>query len=105
VLLNRGDGTLRDAVVYAAPTPQGLAVADLTGDGILDLVTVAPGGNLLSVFPGRSDGSFGTRINHLAGQDPVALAIAGIDCDGHPDVVVANQRIAAITVLAARCQR
>lgn len=69
------------------------ALADMNGDGHLDLITAAsdPGANTqVDVFTGHGDGGFATAIQTpIAGgvADPAPLiAVADFDGDGHPDV-------------------
>jgi hypothetical protein len=97
VLRGDGDGTFQSAAVYG--TDQfvfQMAVADLNGDGKPDLVvTNQCRANCLegdlSVFLGRGDGSFKAPVLYAAGGDyTLGLAIADVNGDGKPDLIVAN---------------
>jgi hypothetical protein len=67
------DSALRDGVGHWV-----VGVADVTGDGRADLVTVHSNGNAY-VYPGRADGSFGGGIGSFAGT----LAMGQFGAAGH----------------------
>ena len=79
-------------------TPGDLAVADLNGDEILDILTVNEGPDTLSLALGNGDGSFGVRTDILIGTNqnagiginPDALVVADFNKDGALDVVTGN---------------
>jgi hypothetical protein len=74
-------------VVGKRPT---IAVADVNGDGIPDLITANYLDNSVSVLLGAGDGSFGTPTNYPVGAKPLGVAVADLNGDGIPDIVVAN---------------
>lgn len=79
-----------------------LALADVNGDGKLDIVTssvvvldttiygVQPG-NLVSVLLGDGQGNFGNARVFRGGPSAYSLALADLNGDGKLDVVTANQ--------------
>ncbi|HTN92375.1 MAG TPA: VCBS repeat-containing protein [Sorangium sp.] len=103
VLLGNGDGTLQPAVDYAAPganTPNDVAVADVNGDGRLDLVSANFNGQTLSVWLGNGDGTFQPASVFPSGASGVgAVAVGDLNGDGKPDIAAAHQNSADVTLL------
>ena len=58
-----------------------LAVADLNGDTVLDLVTTNSGSDDVSVLLGNGDGSFQAAAAFAVGNRAVSVAVA--DINGH----------------------
>ena len=74
-----------------APQPLFVAVADVNGDGKVDLVTSnAEGANSVSVLLGNGDGTFGTKTDYPAGPTPAKFAVADFNGDGKVDLAVAD---------------
>jgi len=97
---NAGNGTFREPVPYplSGLFPQCLAAADVTGDGLLDVVvchSTQVGGNLqglVSVLPGRgtTENTFATPIEFRVGTAPTTVAVATLDGDNRRDLVIGD---------------
>jgi FG-GAP-like repeat/FG-GAP repeat len=102
VLLGNGDGTFQSAVTYSSGGYYALsvAVADLNGDGKADLVVTndcqsdigqCKADGTVGVLLGNGDGTFQTVVNYdSGGYFTHSVAVADINGDGKPDLVVAN---------------
>ncbi len=108
VLLNSGSNNLsfKSMVAYSTQAnPYAIAVGDFTGSGILDLAVANNLSSInqsqtVSVLLGNGDGTFQTQVTEFsAGNNPVSIAIADLNGDGIPDIVVADQQDNAISVL------
>jgi hypothetical protein len=104
VLLGNGDGTFRPGAHSDAGPDQGLAVADLNGDGIPDVVTTREASDTVSYALGNGDGTLQSPQTMIAGQAPEAVVVADVGSleklpdgstrlgppDGHPDLILAD---------------
>jgi hypothetical protein len=105
VLLGNGDGTFQPAVTYntGAYGADSVAVADLNGDGKLDVVVAGlcarydymqsecVSDGTLGVLLGNGDGTFQALASYDSGGiGASSVAIADLNGDGNPDLVVGN---------------
>jgi hypothetical protein len=102
VLLGNGDGTFRAGPRLPMLGP-GLAVADLNGDGIPDVVAASEAQFVLSYALGNGDGTFQDVQQFNTGAGTFAMTVADFGSavpnsdgtfslgppDGHPDLLVA----------------
>ena len=100
VLLNQGNGTFGAQVDYAAGVgPESVAVADVDGDGKLDLVVASEADSSVNVLLNQGNGTFGAAIAYPAGLYPWSVVALDLNGDGHPDLAVANQGSDDVSVL------
>jgi len=71
--------------------PRSIAIADVDGDGHLDLVTANQAANTVSVLLGNGDGTFRARTDFEAGGRPLSVAVADLNADGRSDLAVAGE--------------
>jgi Ca2+-binding RTX toxin-like protein len=101
-LLGNGDGTLRVPRNTPAASSQlnGVATGDLDGDGRADLAVIQAGAtDQVLAYLGDGQGGFTAGTPRAVGDEPQDLAIARINGDNLPDIVVANQVGANFSVL------
>jgi hypothetical protein len=101
VLLGLGNGTLESAVRYPSGggngIPASLALGDVNGDGKPDIVVTDNAGDYgqdgeVGVLLGNGDGTFKAAVGYdSGGGNAVFVAVADVNGDGKPDLVVANQ--------------
>lgn len=90
-----------DIVSYeVGARPREVAVADLDGDGRLDVVVANSGDATLTFLAGIGNGRLRRTAAPIpAGREPADVDAADIDKDGDVDLIVANHETSAITVL------
>jgi hypothetical protein len=93
--------TFAQGPIFAPAVPYGsggesaysIAVADVNGDGKPDLVVANSDSNTVGVLLGNGDGTFQTVITYISGGipgNPLAVAVADVNGDGKPDLLVGN---------------
>ena len=96
VLLGNGDGTFQPAVTYKASyRVDSIAIADLNGDGKLDIVAGTYCGSAdttclsssATVLLGNGDGTFQAGLGYAAGSYVSSVAVGDLNGDGKPDIV------------------
>jgi hypothetical protein len=107
VLLGNGDGTFQPATTYDSGgyIPTAVAVADVNGDGKLDVVVAhqcASSGNCVTgsgaamagtvgVLLGNGDGTFQAAASYESdGYLATSVAVGDVNGDGKPDLLAAN---------------
>lgn len=99
-----GDGTFGPWSECPTPrTPAGLLLADVTGDGLSELV----GGNSsssISIYFGLGGGALGARIDLGTGFAPLSIAAGDWNGDGRPDLAVPGYASNRVELLFNRGQ-
>jgi len=95
VYLSQGNGTFAAPVTVAASLTDAadMIVADVNKDGKPDIVLLTSNSNTgvssLTSYLGHGDGTFSTGVNStLVGFGPDSLAVADVNGDGNPDMLI-----------------
>jgi len=104
VLMGKGDGTFQSTGTFASGgyVPDSLAVADVNGDGNLDVVVantcaggsggVCAGNGVVGILLGNGDGTFqSAQVLQTAAYYATSVAVADLNGDGNPDIVVTDE--------------
>jgi len=94
----------RADLTVSGPAPASVAIADLNGDGNLDLAIADKGrssdiGHTVSIKLGDGNGGFTSAADCTVGGLPYTVAAGRIGSDTNVDLVVANQSDGSISVL------
>lgn len=101
ILLGEGDGHFGESLAYAVgtdfvpgPYPRDVVLADVTGDGWLDVVTANQYDQTVAVLSSSGGGGFASKDEYSVAivaiaNEPWALAVNDLDGDGSLDIAVA----------------
>jgi hypothetical protein len=100
VFLGQGDGTLGARVDYSSPyVPSAVALADLNGDGKLDLAYSTYSNGHVYGFLGNGDGTLGQRFNYPVGAAlSRSLATGDLNGDGKLDLVTLGHNASGFVI-------
>ena len=85
-----GDGTgdfTQKGNFSTGSKPMNIAVSDINGDGIEDIVTANYGSANVSVLQGVGDGTFKAPVNFQSGAGPTCISVNDMNNDGYPDII------------------
>ncbi len=98
ILLQNDDGTFANALRFSAPSAlRHLTVADLDGDGLLDIAAADERG--ISVFTGHGDGTFRLTATNRTDASTRWIATGDFNGDGALDLVTASSDTNKLSVL------
>ncbi len=91
-----GGTTILGSAATGLVTPGAVTLADLTGNGILDLIVANSGSNNVFIYMGLGNGTFNTTpLNdgdgYFTGTNPVGITVADLTGNGRPDLIIANE--------------
>jgi len=93
LILGNGDGTFRSGQTYDTGGEFALKIvmADVNGDGNLDLLVTNLFSDSVSVLFGNGDGTFQSPLISQSGGSVLGIAVADLNGDGKPDLVAADK--------------
>lgn len=104
IVARAGDEDRATAVYRAGASPSGILVADVTGDGVADVVCTNASGSSVSVLrnttpAGAAVATFATAATISASLSPRAVAAADFSGDGLTDLLIVNGGTSNVTLV------
>ena len=102
-----GDGTgkftkMRGSPFEAGKIPNRIAIGDVNGDGVNDIVTSDNGSDKIYLFLMNENGSMLSQSSITVGNHPKGIAIADLNGDGKCDIVVCNNADNDISIITGK---
>jgi hypothetical protein len=104
-LLGDGTGkftTLKGSPFEAGKIPNRIAIGDVNGDGVNDIVTSDNDDNKIYLFVMGKNGGMLSSSTITVGLHPKGVAIADLNADGKGDIVVCNNADNNISILLTK---
>ena len=105
ILLGDGRGGFRampGSPFATAARPNMVAIGDVDGDGVADVVVSNPDSDTITVFLMSRKGSVAARSTLTVPGHPKGLAVRDLNGDGKADIVVANSATNTVTVILSK---
>jgi hypothetical protein len=104
IVLGNGSGGFTQVAgspVAVGANPESVALADVSGDGKLDLAVANAGSNNVTILLGSGTGGFSQAAGSplAAGTNPEFVSVADLNGDGTVDLAVANGGSNSITIM------
>ena len=102
VLLGNGNGKftmVKGSPYESGEIPNRIAIGDVNGDGVNDVVTSDNGSNMIYLFIMTKNGAVSSQPAIAVGNHPKGIAIADLNADGKADIVVCNNSDNNISII------
>lgn len=100
VTVLKGDGKGGFTILQQLPGGNaGLAVADVTGDGVGDLLVGSTTADFITLYTGSATGVFALGTPLATGSGPASVLVADLNGDGLPDIATGNVVSQSISLL------
>src|SRR5205807_209311 len=101
VLLGDGTGKFKTGKeIDLGKRPSSIAIGNLRGKGVLDLVAANQGADQVALLLGNGDGTFQKQVQYSVGSAPSSLVTGDFDGDGRLDIGVANLESSTVSILS-----
>jgi flagellin-like hook-associated protein FlgL len=100
IFIGNGDGSFRARSSFSTgASPLFVSLGDVTGDGILDMLTADFNANTASVFIGNGNGTFYARSSFTTGTAPRSVTLGDVTGDGVLDIVTVDSSADTTSVI------
>jgi hypothetical protein len=86
----------------AGKIPDRVAIGDVNGDGVNDIVVSDNDDNRIYLFPISRNGSVLSSLPVTAGDHPKGVEIADLNADGKADILVCNNLDNKISIILTK---